>query len=127
MNFDVQYFVNEEKKVVVAKIVGCSDGLACDMCRKGFPPIPNFEINDTFIGKAKCSPDDTFDEETGKKIAFKRAYKKYVMAKKKTVAAFLAENNKLVDEFNDTVKNLMDSYDRADAHRTEEIKALITE
>ena len=74
-----------------------------------------------------CFADDTFDVETGKKIAFKRAYKKYVMAKKKAIAAFLAENNKLVDEFNDTVKNLMDSYDRADAHRTEEIKALITE
>ena len=125
--FDVDYYVNKEKKVVVAKMTGCGNGLACDMCRKGYPPIPDFEIANAFIGKAKCSPDDTFDEETGKKIAFKRAYKKYVMAKKKAVAAFLAENNKLVDEFNDTVKNLMDSYDRADAHRTEEIKALITE
>ena len=125
--FDVDYYVNKEKKVVVAKMTGCSNGLACDMCRKGYPQIPAFEIANAFIGKAKCSPDDTFDEETGKKIAFKRAYKKYVMAKKKAVAAFLAENNKLVDELNDTVKNLMDSYDRADAHRTEEIKALITE
>ena len=125
--FDVDYYVNKEKKVVVAKMTGCSNGLACDMCRKGYPAIPAFEIANAFIRKAKCSPDDTFDEETGKKIAFKRAYKKYVMAKKKAVAAFLAENNKLVDEFNDTVKNLMDSYDRADAHRTEEIKALITE
>ena len=125
--FDVDYYVNKEKKVVVAKMTGCDNGLAYDMCRKGYPPIPDFKIANTFIGKAKCSPDDTFDEETGKKIAFKRAYKKYVMAKKKAVAAFLAENNKLVDELNDTVKNLMDSYDRADAHRTEEIKALITE
>ena len=125
--FDVDYSINQEKKVVVAKMTGCFNGLACDMCRKGYLPIPSFEIADAFIGKAKCSPDDTFDEETGKKIAFKRAYKKYVMAKKKAVAAFLAENNKLVDEFNDTVKNLMDSYDRADTHRTEEIKALIAE
>lgn len=124
--FDVDYYVNKEKKVVVAKMTGCFNGLACDMCRKGYPPIPAFEIANAFIGKAKCSPDDTFDEETGKKIAFKRAYKKYVMAKKKAVAAFLTENNKLVDELNDTVKNLIDSYDRADAHRTEEIKALIT-
>ena len=124
---DVAYYVNKAKKVVVAKMTGCATGLACDMCRKGYPSIPAFELANAFIGKAKCSPDDTFDEETGKKIAFKRAYKKYVMAKKKAVAAFLAENNKLVDELNDTVKNLMDSYDRADAHRTEEIKALITE
>ena len=125
--FDVDYYVNKEKKVVVAKMTGCGNGLAYDMCRKGYPPISAFEIANAFIGKAKCSPDDTFDEETGKKIAFKRAYKKYVMAKKKAVAAFLTENNKLVDEFNDTVKNLMDSYDRADAHRTEEIKPLLTE
>ena len=125
--FDVDYYVNKEKKVVVAKMTGCFNELACDMCRKGYPPIPAFEIANAFIGKAKCSPDDTFDEEIGKKIAFKRAYKKYVMAKKKAVAAFLADTNKLVDELNDTVKNLMDSYDRADAHRTEEIKALITE
>lgn len=125
--FDVDYYVNKEKKVVVAKMTGCSNGLACDMLRKGYSPIPSFEITDAFIGKAKCSPDDTFNEEIGKKIAFKRAYKKYVMAKKKAVAAFLADTNKLVDELNDTVKNLMDSYDRADAHHTEEIKALITE
>ena len=125
--FDVDYYVNKEKKVVVAKMTGCASELAYDMCRKGYQPVSSFEIADAFIGKAKCSPDDTFDEEIGKKIAFKRAYKKYVMAKKKAVAAFLAENNKLVDELNDTVKNLMDSYDRADAHRTEEIKALITE
>ena len=124
--FDVDYYVNKEKKVVVAKMTGCFNGLVCDMCRKGYLPIPSFEIADAFIGKAKCSPDDTFDEEIGKKIAFKRAYKKYVMAKKKAITAFLVENNKLVNELNDTIQNLIDSYDRADAHRTEEIKALIT-
>lgn len=126
MNFDVQYFVNEEKKVVVAKMVGCSGGLACDMCRKGFPPIPNFEINDTFIGKAKCSPDDTFDVETGKKIAFKRAYKKYVAAKKKALVAFVEENKKVTEEFLKATDKLVDSYDRADARRSEEINNLIT-
>ncbi len=125
--FDVDYYVNEEKKVVVAKMTGCFNGLACDMCRKGYPAVPSFEIADAFIGKAKCSPDDTFDVETGKKIAFKRAYKKYVVAKKKAITAFLEENNKLVNELNDTVQKLIDSYDRADAHRTAEIKALITE
>ena len=31
--FDVDYYVNKEKKVVVAKMTGCGNGLACDMCR----------------------------------------------------------------------------------------------
>lgn len=125
--FNVDYYVNEEKQVVVAKMTGCFNGLACDMCRKGYPAVPSFEIADAFVGKAKCSPDDTFDVETGKKIAFKRAYKKYVAAKKKAITAFLEENNKLTGELNNTIQKLVDSYDRADAHRTEEIKALIAE
>ena len=125
MNFEVKYFVNEEKKIVVAKMVHCYSGLACDMCKKGYPTIPDFTIPDSFVGKAKCSPEDTFDVETGKKIAFKRAYKKYVAAKKKVLTAFAEENRKSFDDFFKTVGELVAQYDRADTRRTEEIKELI--
>jgi len=56
---ETKYFVNPEKKTVVCIITVQDDY---------FREIHCFE------GKAKCSPEDTFDEETGRKIAQKRAY-----------------------------------------------------
>ena len=53
-----KFFVNEDKKAVVCLITITR--------HKGLP-------NQTFIGKAKCSPSDTFDVEKGKDIAYVRA------------------------------------------------------
>ena len=35
-----------------------------------------------YVGKAKCAPEDTFDYEFGKKLAYDRALKKWFKAKK---------------------------------------------
>lgn len=87
--FYTNYFVNEEKKVVVCKLENCAGSLVCDMCEQGYPHHPDLVIADTFIGKAVCAPEDTFDVEIGKKIAYKRAVAKLFTAKYKTAERFL--------------------------------------
>ena len=49
-------YVNKEKRTIVVIIT---------------------EGSQSFIGKAKCSPNDSFDESKGKKIALKRAQIKF--------------------------------------------------
>lgn len=42
-----------------------------------------FYHNCRYVGKAKCSPEDEFDYEFGKKLAYNRALNKWFTAKKK--------------------------------------------
>ena len=121
--FDVQYFVNEEKKTVVAKIVGAAFDIKCDLCKLGYHDVPTV-IQDDFVGKAKCNPDDVFDIEKGKKIAFKRAYAKYSRAKSRELTHFknwLTENN---DKFISTIDKLIAKYDASEKRRYTEIEML---
>ena len=121
--FDVQYYVNEEKKVVIAKIVGVAFDVKCDLCKLGHPDIPT-TIQDTFMGKAKCSPDDVFDIEKGKMIAFKRAYAKYSRAKSRELTNFKnwLENGhgKLIV----SIDKLINKYDASESRRYAEIEML---
>lgn len=58
-------YVNKEKRVVVAKYAGrCSDHAY------GFM----FHEHKDRVGRAKCSPNDTFDVGIGMKIAIKRLF-----------------------------------------------------
>lgn len=91
---NVTYYINEEAGVVVAKIEcmhrepdeivesiswklrrsdsrmeGINTYLAGDNSR--------YELRPYYTGVAKCSPDDTFDIEVGKRIALARAQIKY--------------------------------------------------
>lgn len=104
--FDVEYFVNEEKKIVVCKFTGCGCALSHDMYLKGYPCHPDFHIDDTIIGKAKCSEEDTFDIELGKKIAYKRAYAKMIEKKRKALAKFIEQNNKFTAVLNATAAKM---------------------
>ena len=70
------YIVKEDEKVVVCIMTVWSDA--------HINP-PKFR----FSGVAKCSPEDTFDAETGKKIAQRRALIKFKKACIKTNKATL--------------------------------------
>lgn len=87
--FFENYFVNEEKKIVVCKLENCAGSLLCDLCEQSYPHHPDLIIADTFVGKAKCAPEDTFDVELGKKIARERAIAKLFRAKLKTLSRFM--------------------------------------
>ena len=53
-----------------------------------------------YQGKVKCRPGDTFDAETGKKLARKKAIHRYNVASAKKWVAFLLDMMKLL---NDTI------------------------
>lgn len=124
--FDVQYFINAEKKIVVAKITGTETELCCELRKKGFEGIPAYIPNE-FIGKAKCSPDDVFDVKKGQKIAFKRAYYKYVKAKHTEIVNFAKwveeQNKRALEEFG----KMAEKYEQSMERRLKEIENIIKE
>lgn len=111
MGFFERYFINEEKKVVVCKLENCNAELICDMCHKGYPGHDAMLIEDEFIGKAKCSPEDIFDVEIGKKIAYDRAVAKMCKAKKRALIYFVNGNKKFIEELEKDSNKLISRYD----------------
>lgn len=92
---NVVYYINEQNGVVVAKIL-CDRYEAYDVvesivrkfvrsdvanspfdvCFNGLD-TDKFNLDEYYTGIAKCSPDDTFNAETGKRIALAKAQAKY--------------------------------------------------
>ena len=125
-NFNVKYYTNEAKRVVVAVIEETAYDLIQECEERGHCEVTLY-IPNSFSGKATCSVGDKFDVEKGKKIAFKRAYKKYVQAKR---AAMKEMTRYLERRHNDYMKfanELIQKYDVAIERRTAEIEALIAE
>lgn len=92
----MRYIVNEEKRTVVALMENCQSDLIQYLNKK----IPDADflisglssysgktlnIDDTYRGIAKCSPEDVFDEEVGKTLASRRAQEKYDRAKSRVL------------------------------------------
>lgn len=78
---DVRYSVNEKKRTVVAYIDGTATMFE-EFLEDNKAPLPSEEwfwggfstgkMPNHFSAKAVCSPDDEWDEELGKRIAFDR-------------------------------------------------------
>lgn len=90
-NFDVNYVVNEEKGIVVCIISDCEcnaialiDSVTNSMI-PGLPIPDTFFMSDKYKGVARCSNEDTFDVEYGKKLAYRKAYFKYAIALERKV------------------------------------------
>lgn len=74
---EVFYRVNYERGIVACVLTGCKY-IALHRIEKYAPhvyawEIPGLEIDDTYVGVAKCAPDDEFDLEYGKQLALVRA------------------------------------------------------
>jgi hypothetical protein len=111
MSFKERFFVNEEKKTVVCKLENCSRALICDMCRKGWPAHEGLVIDNEFTGKAQCSPDDTFDVEIGKQIAYNRAVAKLFKAKRRALIDFTDTEKKITEDLLKDTSKLINKYD----------------
>ena len=87
----VQYFVNKEKGIVVARINGCKKDFisflfdSCDQSALAYhAPFNDKEYEqllmpNSFVGVARLGENDAWDEGLGKQIAFQRAkYKRDV-------------------------------------------------
>lgn len=98
---DVEYKVYPENGVVICRLLNCQD-VPYSRIIKYMQQWPmndsKYEVDNVFIGMAKCSPEDTFDEQYGKKLALERA-------KEKRRKAF---NNMVRLYINDTMRGLND-------------------
>lgn len=108
---NVIYHIDTETKTVVAKLK-CHENdpmtligsqLMKQTSGDGFGPLElaaypfffeEFKIQNDYIGKAKCHPDDEFDIEFGKRLALLRAKQKYLNA----VERVLEKSNRWVEE-----------------------------
>lgn len=114
MNTEIKIVVNEEKRTVVAIATGCAEDAFKEIYKADnsshimesiepkvdveyddlFSVIPvmyipeKLLISDTFVGVAKCHPEDEFSFEEGKKVAIKKMHKSYNKAKKNAVVAY---------------------------------------
>lgn len=88
MSYITKYYVNKEKRTVVC-VIESREYDALDYIEKGLGDInfydtpmtkkneKNYLMPTRFVGVAKCSPQDEFNEETGRTLAFHRAKLKY--------------------------------------------------
>ena len=90
----VKFYVDEEKRVVVAVLQGAENDFR-DAARKIFRQnamddmtfygANSYLSSDVFRGKSRCHPDDEWDVEAGKTLAFIRLLDKYARAWNKEV------------------------------------------
>lgn len=136
---NVTYYVNEEKKTVVA-VIKCDIATPIYILDKLFMKFvksngknnllemhsDNFNMNKAFINKhyvgiAKCHEGDTFDVEFGKKLALARAKSKKTDAIQKNFFKFVEQ----LDELNYVVDKKYDVLYRSHIDSTaEEYKLL---
>jgi hypothetical protein len=69
---------------------------------------PNYKLLQKFVGVAKCSPKDEFDENTGKKIAKLKWKKKYYKESLKRINMIIADFYSVFKE----LSHLADEYSK---------------
>ena len=108
---DVTYIVKPEQKKVIAFIESTTD-MFLDFLEENFPDIhiwssSNFHsklrMPNKFVGIATCGPDDVWDEDVGKLIAFDRMKDNLNKSFFKRATTFVAEMEKRLDAFCEVV------------------------
>lgn len=130
----IEYIVDKKKRKVVA-IVKLSENeilskkyygnwSSCDLdafaCLRGefcgnsesainnerYKKIHKLLNTNFFVGKAKCNPNDEWDEELGKKIARERAYRKIGRVRIQIYDYIIQEMNIITAQIKERVNNL---------------------
>lgn len=120
------YFVNEEKGVVVCKLSNIRQDVDEELERHDIGVHPMildhmlWGISDFVVGKAVCSEEDKakglFNEDIGRKIAYRRAQAKLANLKfrlynrlrrdiQKNAAALMKDTNTLITKYSDMQDN----------------------
>lgn len=109
---DVTYVVRPEQKKVIAYIEG-TQWMFTDFVNENYPRAPIFwcdepledklKMPNKFIGVATCGPDDVWDENVGRLIAFDRMKDNLNKSFFKRANTFVAEMEKRLDIFCDRV------------------------
>lgn len=91
---DIEYIVFNDKKIVACRLWECED-LATNRILKyiemGYTQESRYKINNIYIGIAKCSEEDEFDIEQGKKIALTKARRERDRAINNTIKKYIKD------------------------------------
>lgn len=101
----IKYFVNEEKKYVIAKLENTRED-AYKFLFEHFPLIvyndvcgyPEFYMRNSYSVTVKCDSEDTFNVEEGKRIAKERLLNKYYRQKDYIIYNALKRYSDHIDE-----------------------------
>jgi len=95
MFVETEYFVNKEKRTVVCVMTTYGE-IDHRLNKYNMSFTPFFSYNDycKYVGKAKCSPEDVWDEKFGKKLAEHRAMEKRRKFVNKTLTEVIEEGRK---------------------------------
>ena len=132
---DVKYFVNEEKRTVVAVLEG-TECLFTDFMYENDGPLPcrdYYELDDRyslpnrFVGIAKCSVNDEWNEQLGKLIAFDRLKEKVNNSFIKCANKYVRDIDNNINTFFRNTKAYLDKLESNSDRRRNLINQLIKE
>ena len=95
---DMEYLVFEDKGIVVCKL-WCCTYIAVNRIEKYATKLSAYEmdryrINHTYVGVAKCDPEDKFDVEFGKRLALTKAKAKRGKAVNSAIRLFIRDQRR---------------------------------
>lgn len=132
---DVKYFVNEEKRTVVAVLEG-TECLFVDFMYENNGPLPcrdYYELDDRyslpnrFVGIAKCSVNDEWNEQLGKLIAFDRLKEKVNNSFVKCANKYVEDIDKSINTFCNNTQAYLNKLESNSDRRRNLINQLIKE
>lgn len=112
---DCRFYVNEAERVIVC-VIPHTRRMVSDFIQQHFSfgdvdfwyaleDVDKVRMPDSFMGKAVCSPDDEWNEELGKMIAFSKAkdkcYKSFFKRANTFVQMVDRRLGDMIDSFND--------------------------
>lgn len=129
---DCKFYVNEEKGVVVCVLEDASYLLSAALYKKSYAlwhmsSEEDISLPNVFRGKAVCSPDDVWNEDVGKRLAFYRMRAKLLNAYFNKVQYIVDKVEKELDNFVEDVNNLGYRMNRVQENLMESITKLIDE
>ena len=119
---DCRFYVNEAERVIVC-VIPHTRRMVSDFIQQHFSfgdvdfwyaleDVDKVRMPDSFIGKAVCSPDDEWNEELGKMIAFSKAkdkcYKSFFKRANMFVQAIDGRLGDMIESFNNFGMKLED-------------------
>lgn len=114
----ITYYIDEEKRTVVCKLRGAMfDVIDNLLSRCNYVDFENdYTMKDCYVGKAKCSPEDKWDKNAGKRIALCRALVSYYNDRDKV---FMKVYNDLASVTNYCLEQATYAGHKADSYREE--------
>ena len=115
---DCKFYVNKDKNTVTCVLTKFEDGTlvrdAAYCFLRGmnyqniavYPDTYEYDIKDAYVGIAKCSPEDEWNETIGRKIAFKKAKIAFYRDFSKAVCKYIANIDKASLKIKDTYSDI---------------------